>query len=307
MPVNLAAIVDKPWPYVRGYLIQELGLGDRLDSRSNAFALGYLGQATGFNLRHFARFDKECGASYIPDVLTCHVGEGRSVSPRKLAEDMVGELIADTEIDRTSSSKRKLPEAAAHSRKNALINSARAAYNRYGSSFAKHLIVQQFGIDDDDLSDIEGQLNDSLFKHGVDQIDEAAAGNALAKSLGIQSDLEKIRSSRQKRSAKDRSVLEGAKPVDQAVSDYLDDYFKGMNKGDREEFTVTLADARKEHKSNFGKELLKGLLLGNSDENDPSTKLILAGISQIDSKRVNGYLLSQRQINSTAAKHKRKS
>lgn len=84
MPVNLAAIIDKPWPFVKGYLVRGLGLGSRLDGKSDAFVLGYLGQAAGIDLKYVVRFDKECGASYIPDLHTCHVGEGRSRPSRPL-------------------------------------------------------------------------------------------------------------------------------------------------------------------------------------------------------------------------------
>ena len=282
MSVNLAAIANKSWPYVRGYLTRELKLGDRLDSRSDAFALGYLGRATGINIRHLIRFDKECGASFIPDDHTCHISGGRSPKANQAERIAIKSITDPLEV--------------------------RSAANKYGDNFVKHLIIEKFGFDEDDISDTEDRLKDSLFRHGVDQIDGKAAGMGLAQSLGIQSDLDKIQSGRQKRGAKAKSVTDGVDAPEIAATKYLDSFFKGMTKRDREDFTVSLAEDRKKYRGNFGKEYLRGMVLGEVDENsdDPVTGFISASIDQMDSQKLNDYFLGQRQVNSTASKRRRK-
>ena len=56
--LDISAIADKPWPWIRGYLTQAIELGDRLDSRSDSFAIGYLSRAVRFDLGAVAK--KNC-------------------------------------------------------------------------------------------------------------------------------------------------------------------------------------------------------------------------------------------------------
>ncbi|HEY9749740.1 MAG TPA: ParB N-terminal domain-containing protein [Allocoleopsis sp.] len=101
MPINLAAIVDKPWPFVRGYLIQELGLGDRLDNASDNFAIGYLSRATRMDLGKICSKGQVCGSSCIPRKRKCSPDKQAATSKTakeastkargKLIEDLKGE------------------------------------------------------------------------------------------------------------------------------------------------------------------------------------------------------------------------
>ena len=110
MPVNLSAIIDKPWPLARAYLERSLGLQDRLDGVSDDFALGYLSRATRMDLGKICSRGKPCGNSCVPRKRECKSETSKTAkeaSARARAK-LIEKLKADRDKRRTARAEKKI-------------------------------------------------------------------------------------------------------------------------------------------------------------------------------------------------------
>lgn len=109
--VDLSKISDRPWPFVRAYLVKQLGLGQRLDSRSDAYALGYLSRATRMDLGKICSRGKPCGNSCVPRKRKCKSETSQLAieASTKARQKLISELKAERDKKRAAREKWRSP------------------------------------------------------------------------------------------------------------------------------------------------------------------------------------------------------
>ena len=134
MPVNFAAIVNKPWPFVRTYLEQQLNLGDRLDGVSDDYALGYLSQAVRMDLGKICAKGDVCGSSCISRRKRCSPDRQAATSriAKEASQKARGKLIEDLKAERD---KRRAERAAKSSKNTSNRNSLKMTFDKFENKF----------------------------------------------------------------------------------------------------------------------------------------------------------------------------
>lgn len=244
---------------------------------------------------------KECGASYIPDAKTCHVGQnsqkvGRAVNT--LFSRMITDLSRDGDRELSLEAKQRNIE----SFKNKVV----VAYNKHGTEFPKVLLLDNLKergalIDPEESDDPKAtSLRGSLLKQAIDQIDVKVEGDRLIQSLKLEDKITKVEQGRAKRSAKQVNPAFDSRSIDSRVEEFVNDFFAGQDDDGRAETAVALADYRKKHKESFGKEYLK-TLLGIDEQKGAIAQLYNASLESVNSKRLNKFLLGQRNKKTAAS------
>lgn len=117
--IDLTPIQGLPFSAARPYLEQCLGLSDRLDGTSDAYALGYLSRATRMDLGKICSRGTACGSTCIPRKKQCSPDKQASTSTlaKEASAKARGKLINSLKEERDKKRSERIAKREAESRK----------------------------------------------------------------------------------------------------------------------------------------------------------------------------------------------